>query len=49
MKISEMSIIEGGVSCLGRGIAAPVMVLFSGIISDSYLNSWWGTTVDNCF
>lgn len=44
------STIAGTVSCIGRGIAAPFMVVFSGFISSSYLDSWWGDTVDGgCF
>lgn len=32
----EKSSIIGGVSCLGRGMAAPVMVIFSGFISSYF-------------
>jgi len=50
LELKQMEIIIAGtVSCIGRGIEAPFMILFSGVISSSYLDSWWGTTVDNCF
>jgi len=48
----KMEIIIAGtesVSCIGRGMVAPAMILFSGFISSSYLDSWWVDTVDNCF
>lgn len=46
---SQMQIIEAGAKCIYHGIASPFMIVFSGFIPDSTLDSFWNETVDECF
>jgi len=49
LKSNQMETLEGGAKCIYEGMAAPFMLVFSGFISSSYLDSYWGNVVDNCF
>lgn len=50
LNFNQMQNVTAGTktNCLGRGMVAPFMIIFSVVISDSYLNSWWSKTVDDC-
>ena len=48
LELEKLTEVYAG-NCISSGMAAPFMIIFSGFISSGYLDSWWATTVDNCF